>query len=161
MASDGPRVVVGYDASAASMEALRTALREAKQRGAVLHVVTGYDDAWVGHGPQPPDWEERLRAQTKALQQEALYEITGGGDAGVEVTCSAVVGEPGKVLVDAARGAELVVVGNRGHNVLTQAILGSVSMHALRHATCCVTVVRPDPTRPHAHLPSAELAGRI
>ncbi|MEV0561406.1 universal stress protein [Dactylosporangium sp. NPDC049742] len=58
-----------------------------------------------------------------------------------------VQGHPAKVLLDAANGAELLVVGSRGHGTFTGILLGSVSQHCVQHAPCPVVVV---PSRVHA-----------
>jgi nucleotide-binding universal stress UspA family protein len=47
-----------------------------------------------------------------------------------------------RALLDASAGAELLVVGNRGHGGFVGALLGSVSQHCLHQATCPVVVVR-------------------
>ena len=51
------------------------------------------------------------------------------------------------MLVAAARGADLLVVGSRGHVTLPGRLLGSVSEHVAARASCPVVVVRhvPDP----------------
>jgi nucleotide-binding universal stress UspA family protein len=43
------------------------------------------------------------------------------------------------VLVEASEGADLLVLGDRGRS----ALLGSVGLHCVLHATCPVTIVRP------------------
>lgn len=45
-------------------------------------------------------------------------------------------------LLDAARGADLVVLGARGHGVMSGVLVGSVSQHVSRHAPCAVAVIR-------------------
>jgi nucleotide-binding universal stress UspA family protein len=47
------------------------------------------------------------------------------------------------VLVEASEGADLLVLGHRGRGALRSALLGSVGLHCVLHATCPVTVVRP------------------
>ncbi|MGW1951111.1 universal stress protein, partial [Streptomyces sp. NPDC001940] len=53
-------------------------------------------------------------------------------------------GNAAEVLVDAAEGAEMLVVGGRGHGGFRRALLGSVSQQVAHHAPCPVTIIRPD-----------------
>jgi nucleotide-binding universal stress UspA family protein len=41
-----------------------------------------------------------------------------------------------------AWGADLLVVGSRGHGDFAEALLGSVGQHCVQHATCPVVVIR-------------------
>ena len=54
----------------------------------------------------------------------------------------AVEGNAAQVLLDASDGADLLVVGSRGHGGFTEALLGSVSQHCVHHAHCPVVVIR-------------------
>jgi nucleotide-binding universal stress UspA family protein len=49
----------------------------------------------------------------------------------------------------------MLVVGGRGHEGFTEALLGSVSQHLVHHATCAVMVIRDSLTRPETVLPEA------
>jgi nucleotide-binding universal stress UspA family protein len=51
-------------------------------------------------------------------------------------------GPAGSVLVQAAEGADLLVVGSRGHGGFVGLLLGSVSQQCVTHAPCPVLVVR-------------------
>jgi nucleotide-binding universal stress UspA family protein len=53
-----------------------------------------------------------------------------------------VLGQAADVLMEASEGADLLVVDSRGHNALTEALLGSVSRYCVHHAQCPVVVMR-------------------
>ena len=67
-----------------------------------------------------------------------------------------VVGE----LLRAAASASAVVIGSRGHGRAGEALLGSVSQHIARHATCPVVVVREPQEQGHDASWSASTARR-
>jgi nucleotide-binding universal stress UspA family protein len=60
----------------------------------------------------------------------------------VDVESVVVQGHPAKVLVDASVGAQLLVVGSRGHGGFAGLLLGSVSEYVIAHASCPVLVIR-------------------
>ncbi len=66
-----------------------------------------------------------------------------GGEPGVPVERRPVRGEPGPVLVERARTADLLVVGSHGQRGLLGTMVGSVSQYCVDHATCPVVVVKP------------------
>ncbi len=47
-----------------------------------------------------------------------------------------------EVPLNASVGADLLVLGGRGHGGFVGTLLGSVSQHSVRHATCPVVVAR-------------------
>ncbi len=51
-------------------------------------------------------------------------------------------GNPAEVLVDASRGANLLVLGSHGRGRFRGMLLGSVSIHCVQQAHCAVVVVR-------------------
>jgi nucleotide-binding universal stress UspA family protein len=61
---------------------------------------------------------------------------------GVAIESRVTEGHPAAVLVDASRGADLVVVGSRGHGEFAGMLLGSVSEHCVSNAHCPVVVLR-------------------
>jgi nucleotide-binding universal stress UspA family protein len=63
-------------------------------------------------------------------------------DAEVELRPRVAEGRAALVLVDAAEGAELLVVGSRGHAGLAEALLGSVGQYCVHHAPCPVVIMR-------------------
>jgi nucleotide-binding universal stress UspA family protein len=56
-------------------------------------------------------------------------------------------GHPAQALINAADGADLLVVGSRGHGSFAEALLGSVSQHCVHHAPCPVLIARGEPDR--------------
>jgi nucleotide-binding universal stress UspA family protein len=65
------------------------------------------------------------------------------GMTGLPISVEARAGRPGEVLVDAAEGADLLVVGHRGRGSVTSVLLGSVGLYCVLHARCPITVFRP------------------
>ncbi|GAA4990113.1 hypothetical protein GCM10025734_16780 [Kitasatospora paranensis] len=61
----------------------------------------------------------------------------------VEVRERLVRGNAADVLLAAAEGADLLVVGSRGRGTFARALLGSVSQRCAMHAPCPVVIVRP------------------
>lgn len=143
-ASEGLPVVVGYDASARSAAAVDWASAYAAHRGAPLTVLfareyPGYPAGAVGRAPAPP---------AGALVAEATKVAEEGADRarsrapGLEVTASPVFDGAASALVEAARSAQLVVVGDRGRHTVPGLLLGSVARTVSTHAPCPVAVVR-------------------
>lgn len=62
----------------------------------------------------------------------------------MEVRTEVRYGTPASVLLHAARGATLLVVGSRGRGGFAGLLLGSVAQHCAQHAECPVVVVRHD-----------------
>jgi nucleotide-binding universal stress UspA family protein len=72
---------------------------------------------------------------------EVLDEVLAQVDAtGVTIERVVVEGGAARRLLEAARGAEMLVVGSRGFAGL---LLGSVSQQCAHHAPCPVAIVRP------------------
>jgi nucleotide-binding universal stress UspA family protein len=140
-ADAGPRIVVGVDGSPPSCQALRWAAGQARLTGASLQVVTSWEYpttyGWVP--PYPPDFDPA--GDARRLLEQTVGDVLGD-DPGVEIGVEVAEGHAAPVLVEAARGAALLVVGNRGHGGFAGMLLGSVSEHCVRHAPCPVTVVR-------------------
>jgi nucleotide-binding universal stress UspA family protein len=137
---DGPerRIVVWLDASRASKAALAWAIAQAARRDAVVEVVTAY--YWF---PMPIE-EVDFKGLATHMAEDAILDAAHRGPP-VKIISKVVRGNAAKVLLEAARGAELLVVGSRGHGSLAASLLGSVSQQCMQHATCPVVVVRdPD-----------------
>jgi nucleotide-binding universal stress UspA family protein len=146
----GPRVVVGVDCSAGSRAALLFALADAVRRGVPVEAVSAYrpPDYWMDFyaiGTSEPD-----TVRTAALERVRTF-VAGvlpeGPQPAPEVRVHAGMGGAADVLLRRSQGADLLVVGSRGHGGLGAVLLGSTSMQCTLHATCPVTVVHS----PEAH----------
>ena len=140
MAGQERRIVVGVDGSDASKQALRWAIRQAKLTGSSVDAVT----AW--HYPSTYGWAAGdgvidVEGNAKQTLTEALNEVSGL-EPEVPVRPLVTEGHAAEVLLRAAKGAELLVVGSRGHGGFASALLGSVSMYCVLHAHCPVLVLR-------------------
>jgi nucleotide-binding universal stress UspA family protein len=148
MTSGSPRIVVGVDGSDGSREALRWAIRQAELTGAELDVVTAWEyPAFFGWAPVGVDSADFAKIAEETLSG-ALSEAFGAERPGW-VSAQVHEGYPADVLVKAAEGADLLVVGCRGYGGFTDALLGSVSTYCVHHAHGPVTVIRPAGHRQH------------
>jgi nucleotide-binding universal stress UspA family protein len=144
----GPRIVVGVDGSETSRHALRWAAQEARLRGGELHVVHSWDVASPGAGVgmtpgrRASAAPEGAREAAQQLLADVLAEELGDDPPG-HVRSSIGRGTAAGVLLEAAQGAAMLVVGSRGLGGFSGLLLGSVSTKMANHAPCPVVIVRP------------------
>jgi nucleotide-binding universal stress UspA family protein len=142
------RVVVGVDGSETSREALRWAADEALAHGSALHVVHAWDVPPIGAGIGKATGRRTAGAadgQRQAAEQlltDVVKEELGGHGL-TDVRSSIGRGSAASVLLEASRGADLLVVGSRGLGGFAGLLLGSVSSKMANHAACPVVIVRP------------------
>ncbi len=145
-------ILVGHDGSDCAQEALIWAGRLAARSRLALHVVR----AWgLLTAPRPDTWAPGyvppLPAYAGAVRAELERQVAGAGiDRSVPLTTHVLHRPPAHGLIEAARGADLLVVGARGLGGFTGLLLGSVSDQCVRHAPCPVTVVRSGVATPLA-----------
>ena len=139
-------IVVGIDASSHSMAALAWAMREAAVKKVPLTVITVEIVAasgWGGSEVYGADYELRDKAQ-KAAEEAVAGAAQSLGEATPEsVTVKALLGQPAEQLIEAAKGADQLVLGRRGIGGFNRLTLGSVTSQVVHHAECPVTIV-PD-----------------
>jgi nucleotide-binding universal stress UspA family protein len=146
------RIVVGVDGSEHGRRALRWAQREAELHAHELTALLAwglFDQLHVGGaGSFDPDYGPA----DAAAALTATITNTLGPDAAAAIRPVVVCDLPARALLDAARGADLLVVGPRGRGGLRELMLGSVSQACLHHASCPVVIVRPseEPAAPEA-----------
>ncbi|WP_326719098.1 universal stress protein [Streptomyces sp. NBC_00243] len=134
-------VTVGLDGSSESRAAAEWAAREAKLRGVPLRLVNVWEPVPVPMAQAPllgaetqQHWSERIpREAAEGLRQR---------HPGVEVVVEQLTGRPGEVLSDAAKEAELLVLGSRGLSGIGGFLVGSVGQAVIAHAERPVVLVR-------------------
>lgn len=132
------RVLVGVDGSERAQGALQWAITEARRRDAVVEVLHAWRlpvtaGAYAGVTVDPT-----LAAEAGQEVLDRAIEQEDTGDVAVEPRLGC--GPAARVLVDAAAGADLVVVGSRGLGGFKSLLLGSVSRHLAHHAPGPVVV---------------------
>jgi nucleotide-binding universal stress UspA family protein len=137
-------VVVGTDGSDRAGIAVQEAIDLAKAEGAKLCLVTAVGD-------QPTHWEtveSSAKVETHNLGQvaESVLQraVKRAEEQGVEVDFEVHEGNPADVLIRTAedRGADVIVVGNKGATGAKRFLIGSVANQVSSHAPCTVMVVR-------------------
>lgn len=142
------RIVVGVDGSEESKAALRFAVEEARLRRSTVTAVHAWRYAsgglytyYTGGLGEQLGGSAAVRGE---LEEEWLSrfvrKIVHAPD--VELAAVAVAGDPSRVLLEAAKGADLLVLGSRRHGGFAGLLLGSVSQQCAHHAPCPVAIVR-------------------
>ena len=136
--------MVGVDPSDVARAALRWALDNST--GDDVIVAT---HAWqiypVGSLEAPPYNPADFEVDARRSLKQIITEVVEASDPAT-VEMQVVHGEPARVLVECSEGADMVVVGSRGHGGFRGLLLGSVSTQVVHHARCPVVVI-PDKGR--------------
>ena len=141
------RIIVGVHGSLGSLQALRYAADEARQRNVPLLAIS----AWV---PPGGDLAERRHSSPylRKIWREAAWERLwtafdaglGGVPADLCVEPQVARGETGPVLVDTAnRPDDLLVIGTGRRSGVGRVLHRSVSRYCLAYARCPVLAVPP------------------
>jgi nucleotide-binding universal stress UspA family protein len=149
-------IIVGFDGSAGSHDALRWAAREAWVRGTVLTVCLAWSADDLARAADPG-------ARDRARQRGDEIIACGAGYAKsiadfAEVRTVLAEGPPARVLCEHSSTADMVVVGGQGHGGLPDSTLGSVSWRVASHGHGPVVVVRGR-WRPVNQTPGAIVVG--
>jgi nucleotide-binding universal stress UspA family protein len=136
------RIVTGIDGSPASLDALAWAARQGELTGSAVEILMTWD--WpASYGwamPLPTGYDPE--ASVKQVLENAAADLRAEHPA-LEVITRVVQGHPAPALVEASKGASLVVVGSRGHGEFVGMMIGSVSEYCATNAHCPVLVHRP------------------
>ena len=146
-----PGIIVGIDGSHNSQRALDVAIAEAALRHvpltviAVHQVVAGY----LGHGVAYPGDDALADKAREAAQAEVDTVLANVGDSRPSsVTVRGVSGLPAEAILDAAKDADLIVLGSRGAGGFSRLLMGSVSSQVTHHAHVPVLIVPPADRKP-------------
>jgi|SRR5436190_16448994 len=146
-------IVVATDGSRAARAAVQRAIQEAVLRNAALDLVSAWSAPPNGALGAPTYMSEEVVYATRDAMAEILTEARSeAADRGIDAETHLLAGEPAAQICRLAeeRGADLIVMGSRGHGPLAAALIGSVAAHVVQHAHCPVMVV-PDPKRAARH----------
>jgi nucleotide-binding universal stress UspA family protein len=141
----GKRIVVGVDGSASSQAALAWAVRQAALTGAAVEAVMAWHYPIMIHRAAWALVTAEDEAEVEGLVASELSDAIAAAtvpDGPVKVSAAVRTGNAAQVLLAAADGADLLVVGSRGRGGFAGALLGSVSQHCVRHAPCPVVVIQ-------------------
>lgn len=142
--TDG-RIVVGVDGSAAAQDALAWAIVQAQHTGAAVEAIIAWHYPTAYGHPVPMLYESTYPELAERVLATAIAAVPAELSEKAEIRPRMVQGSPARVLLDASEGADLLVVGSRGHGGFVEALLGSVGQNCVHHAVCPVVVVRHQP----------------
>lgn len=144
-------ITVGVDGSPESTAAAAWAGREALRRGLPLRIVHAWQ--WQSHGIGLAADRETEAGWAREAVDGARRTITERHPQ-LAVTAEAVEGPPAETVVAEAAGAELLVLGSRGHGAVMGFLLGSLGRQVIAESVRPVVLVRSDDRA------AAEAAGR-
>ena len=144
----GRRIVVGVHGTAASAAAVRWAIREARLRHAILHIIFACRHDGTLRAPYArrsevpdPDGDDAAARAAFTATAEAARRRLPPGQVKAELTDEL----PARALVDRTSGAEMLVLGTSqpGRQPAGQPpeAMGPVTRACLRHAHCPIVIV--------------------
>jgi nucleotide-binding universal stress UspA family protein len=134
------RVVVGVDGSPHSAAALRWAVSEAAEHHGEVVALLAWQMPFVSI-PGAYDRDELERTYKSYLLQAISEAVPSPSVPLISVVAE---GEPIEALIEAAKGANLLVLGIKGRSRYAGLMLGSVSAACAANAPCPVVLLRGD-----------------
>ena len=150
MTARGHEIMVGYDGSAGSAEALDWAVREARLRRLPLAVCAAWTPGYTAAGADGADKAlpveqagavDPAREHAEAVLARGVRRVQAC-DSAMEPRPQLVCGPPSRALCEQCAGTDMLVVGSRGLGGFAGLLLGSVGLQVAAHAPVPVTVVR-------------------
>lgn len=138
MTKTRPHIIVGCDGSPESVSALQWAAEYAQLADGNLEMVSTWD--WPTFQGAPITygrWDPKDSCNSALARLRATIDLPDD-----MVRMEVAQGHAGRVLVERATDADLLVVGSHGLGALSRLVLGSVSGYCATHAPSPVAVVR-------------------
>ena len=134
------KIVIGVDGSDGSTKALDWAIAEALRAPAILELAT----AWMFPMALGYVFAKTPAEVRQQVQRIAELSVSHVADVAPDVVVRSTLreAEAGPALVELSTGADLLVVGSRGHGGIHELLLGSVGTYCARHAHCPIVIVR-------------------
>ncbi|HUF32674.1 MAG TPA: universal stress protein [Acidimicrobiales bacterium] len=136
-------IVIGFEGSPGAADALRWAHREAALHDATLTAVMAWSYLGQLHADPDADFDVDYDEENARATLDTFLERVLGAEDAAGVERHEVSDVTARGLLDAAEGADLLVVGARGLGGFKGMLLGSVSQHCLHHATGPLAIIRP------------------
>src|SRR5215475_4788333 len=145
------KILLAVDGSESGAVVVEEAARTPWPEGSVARIVSVVEAPfpvreWVA--PLPPssyeEWERIFEERSVENTAQAMARFGEIAGARTEATTKTLKGDPKIAILDEAEhwGADLIVVGAHGYNVLERLWLGSVSRAVASHAKCSVEIAR-------------------
>jgi nucleotide-binding universal stress UspA family protein len=141
------KVLLAIDEEPCSEEAVNEAGQRPWDEGTtvrVLHAVGKFvppaQELWYDAGGDPRQARREIRDRSKQLTERVADWLR---ERGLNVETAIRDGEPGPAVLEEAKqwGADLIIVGSRGHTGLRRLFEGSVAHHVVDHPHCPAEVV--------------------
>ncbi|MFI2184429.1 universal stress protein [Streptomyces sioyaensis] len=141
-------VTVGVDESSAGLAAADWGAREAQLRDAPLRLVHAWE--WQPYAHAPPAGPEDARRWSEEVPRQVTAQLRHRYP-DLDITADLLTGPPPEVLCEAAKEAELLVLGTVGVGGIAGFLLGSVAMATVAHAERPVVLIRAPRTNQDKH----------
>ncbi|MFE0918768.1 universal stress protein [Streptomyces nigra] len=148
-------VVAGLDGSSESRSATEWAAREARLRGLPLTIVHVWEPIPAPMAQAPLLGAETQQNWTERMPREAADAIRLRHP-DMELTIEQRTGDATEALLDAAKEAELIVLGSRGLSGIGGFMVGSVGLSVAAHSERPVVLVRAGEQATDEHEPDAD-----
>ena len=125
------KIMVCYDGSDKSRKALEKTVQLFKAEGADIIIVTAVEEPLDASSVDEESFEKWRDKRKEDLASAAGWVA----DHGLEVDALLVIGDPRKMIVEAAQKKEpdMIVIGRRGEGRIKKMVLGSVCAYIIRH----------------------------